>query len=158
MMLSVAAHAGVYLGAGAGVSDYNESLWSIEGGAHETGWTAFGGYQFNRYLALEAAWVDLGQVAQGNASVATQGMSAAGIGSIPVGSSFSIFAKIGLFVWDQDTHIGTTRQSANGSDLLWGYGFAARFFENRLGVRVGWERYDSDHDADFITLGGSYHY
>lgn len=158
LTLAMPAHAGAYLGAGVGISDYNDSLWSVEDGVNETGWTVFAGYQFNRYLALETAWVDLGTVNAGNASLETKGLSVQGIGSIPVGPAFSLFGKVGTFTWDQDARIGTARDSNSGTDLAWGYGFAARFFENRLGLRVGWERYESDNDADFISLGASYHY
>lgn len=152
------AHAGAYLGAGLGVSDYNQSLWSIEDRGNETGWTVFGGYQFNRYLALETGWLDLGTVNERYASIETTGLSIAGIASLPVGPVFSIFASLGLFAWDQHVRSSGIDDSRSGTDPAWAYGFAARFLDQRLGLRLGWNRYDSDNDADFIAVDVSYHY
>jgi len=155
---AVEADVNAYLGLGIGKADYNDSLWSIEDGANDTGWKIFGGYQFNRYFGLEPAWVDLGQVTYSNASIDTKGLAINGIGSIPIGPTFFVSGKLGVFVWDQETRIATERDDDTGTDLVWGYGFGARFFSDKLGVRLEWERYESDSDADFISLSTSYHF
>lgn len=158
LITMLTAEAGVYLGAGLGKSDYNDSLWSVEDGANDTGWKLFGGYQFNPYICLEAAWVDLGKVKYRNASIETRGLAIDGIGAIPVGPIVSIFGKLGMFVWDQDIRVDTERDDNTGNDLTWGYGMGVRLFDNRLGIRIEWERYKSDNDADFISLSTSYHF
>ena len=155
---AVEADVNAYMGLGIGTADYNDSLWSIEDDANDTGWKIFGGYQFNRYFGLESAWVDLGKVTFWNASIDTKGLAIDGVGSIPIGPAFFVSGKLGVFLWDQETRIGTSHDDETGTDLVWGYGFGARFFNNQLGVRVEWERYESDNDADFISLSTSYHF
>jgi OOP family OmpA-OmpF porin len=155
--LTSPATGGAYLGAGIGAADYNESLWSISN-FRDTGWKIFGGYQFNPYLTAEASWVDLGTVSDNSASIRTRGLSLAGIGSLPLGSSFALFGKLGAFFWGQDTRFGKIRDSNTGTDLSWGYGGSARFFDNRLGIRLEWERYGTNYDADLVTLGASYYF
>jgi hypothetical protein len=147
-----------YMGISLGKADYNDSLWSVEDGANDTGWKLFGGYLFNRYLGLEASYIDLGKVNYQNASIETKGFTFGGIGSIPIGAVFSVFGKLGLFTWDQDIRYSDQHSDDTGTDLTWGYGFGARFFNNRMGVRIEWERYDNNNDADFISLGASYHF
>lgn len=158
LVTTFAVEADAYMGLGLGKADYNDSLWSIEDDANDTGWKIFGGYQFNRYFGLEAAWVDLGKVTFGNASIETKGLAIDAVGSIPIGPVFAVYGKLGAFLWDQETRIGASHDDKTGTDLKWGYGFGARFFDTRLGVRVEWERYKSDNDADFISLSTSYHF
>jgi OOP family OmpA-OmpF porin len=155
---AVEADVNAYLGLGIGKADYDDSLWSIEDDANDTGWKIFGGYQFNRHFGLESAWVDLGKVTFRDASIDTKGLAVNGVGSIPIGPAFFVSGKLGVFFWDQETRAGTNRDDETGTDLVWGYGFGARFFHNQLGVRVEWERYESDSDADFISLSTSYHF
>ena len=126
------AEAGPYIGAGIGKVDYNDSLWSIEDGANATGWKLFSGYQFNRYLGLEAAYIDMGKVDYQNASVETKGFTIDGIGSIPIGPVFAIFGKLGIFRWDQDINYSGQDSDATGTDLTWGYGFGAYLFNKKV--------------------------
>jgi OOP family OmpA-OmpF porin len=154
--LSVSAEA--YLGLSVGAADYNDSLWSVEDGANDVSWKLFGGYQFNRFLGAEAAWVDLGKVSDNGASARTKGLTVSGVGSIPLGASFSMFGKLGAFFWDQDTRFGGSSNNDTGTDITWGYGATARFLDNRLGIRIEWERYESDLEADLVSLGVSYHF
>jgi OOP family OmpA-OmpF porin len=158
LMTAFIAEAGPYLGVSIGKVDYNDSLWSVEDDVNDTGWKLFGGYHFNRYLGLEAAYIDMGKVKYQSTSIETKGFSVDGIGSIPIGPIFSIFGKLGMFRWDQDISYGDQDSDDTGTDLTWGYGFGARFFKNQIGVRVEWERYESDNDADFISLSTSYHF
>jgi OOP family OmpA-OmpF porin len=155
--MALPAIGGGYLGVGIGAADYNESLWSIAG-TRDTGWKIFGGYQFNPYLSAEAAWVDLGKVSNSNESIKTRGASLAGIGSLPLGTSFAIFGKLGAFFWDQESHFGDVRDSDKGTDLTWGYGGSGRFFDDRLGIRLEWERYNSHENADLVSISASYHF
>jgi hypothetical protein len=147
-----------YLGGSIGKADYNENLWSIEDNQNDTGWKFFGGYHFNRYLGLEAAWVDLGKVDYQGASIETSGVALEGIGSLPIGPMFSIFAKLGAIAWDQDTRKAGRHDDDQGVNPAWGYGGEARFLDKRLGIRIEWERFKSDVDADLISLGASYHF
>jgi OOP family OmpA-OmpF porin len=157
-MTILGAEAGPYLGASIGKVDYNDSLWSIEDDANDTGWKLFSGYQFNRYLGLEAAYIDMGKVNYQNASIETRGFTVDGIGSIPIGPVFAIFGKFGIFRWDQDINFSDQDRDDTGTDITWGYGFGAYFFNKQVGVRIEWERYESDNDADYISLSSSYHF
>ena len=156
--ITTAATAGTYLGGSIGKADYNEELWSVEDDLNDTGWKFFGGYQFNSYLGLEAAWVDLGKVNYRGSSIETTGLSLEGVGSLPIGQVFSVFARLGAVAWDQETRTGGRHDDDQGVNAAWGYGGEARFLDKRLGIRVEWERFKSDVDADLISLGASYHF
>ena len=155
--IALPAIGGGYLGAGIGAADYNESLWSISG-TRDTGWKLFGGYQFNPYLSAEAAWVDLGKASNSTGSIKTKGASVAGIGSLPIGASFTLFGKLGAFFWDQESEFGDIRNSDKGADLTWGYGGSGLFFDGRLGIRLEWERYNSNENGDLVSIGASYYF
>ena len=76
--------AGPYLGGSIGKADYNEDLWSEEDDLNDTGWKIFGGYQFNRYLGVETAWIDLGKVNHRDSSIETTGLVLEGTASLPI--------------------------------------------------------------------------
>jgi OOP family OmpA-OmpF porin len=78
-LVPAAAHAGWYVGAGAGQSSLDEEIASegqlaaaVDGldpdtisfaaDDSDTGWKVFGGYRFNHYFALEGQYADLGSV------------------------------------------------------------------------------------------------
>jgi len=140
------------------------------------GWKVFGGYQFHEYFALEAIYVDLGEVsstispivpvgspAQFVADAATvhpysvNGVALAGVLTWPVNDNIMVFGKFGGFRWDADvkvwcsTCLGTT--TADGWDWMGGAG-AEYDFTNDVGVRLEWEHYATDRD-DVELFSGS---
>jgi OOP family OmpA-OmpF porin len=140
----------------------------------DSSWRIFGGYQFNKHLALEFGYADLGE---STASVSVPPFIATGtleatvwdlvaVGSLPIADRFSIFGKIGLYRADTDFSVtvpglGSASESDSNTDLT--YGVGARYdFTRNLGVRLEWQRYQdvggeffgetAESDVDVISV------
>ena len=68
----------------------------------DTGFNVYGGYRYNDYFAIEAAYYDFRDVSDGGNKFSITGDSLGVIGSIPVAERFSLFGKVGLHTWDAD--------------------------------------------------------
>lgn len=172
----LAAHAqGWYGGVGFGQSkadvecepEYEALLADISCSADDSGsaWKLFGGFKFSPNAAIEFSYIDLGEFTikgtdsffgSTRFSVEPTGFNIAGVGSVPVSSNFSLLGKIGLFLWDIDTRLGTSIGSASesdsGTDLMFGVGAAFEFTKGTA-LRVEWERFSDVGDED--TTGES---
>lgn len=190
------AEQGFYVGGGFGqsvfqtesVSDLESDLagagitGSIDVDDTDTAWKLFGGYQFFKHLAVEGAYVDLGELkadinvtaplpVTGSAKFEATGFQVAAVGTYPFANGFGIFGKLGLMYWDVETEVTATSgvasasasASETGLDPIAGVG--ARYqFQNNVGIRVEWERYFSvgdeeetdEGDIDFFSAGVYY--
>ena len=138
----------------------------------DTSVSLFGGYGFNRHFALELGYMDLGEgtsdtqlIAGGrgatvNGRISVTGVYLAGIGKLLIGERASLFAKVGVFEGDAESHVSVSVSglpvdandaSGSGSELLYGFGvdFSA---SERVGVRLLFERIDTDDPIDNIML------
>ena len=102
---------------------------------HDTGFSVFGGYQFNDYLGIQAEYVDLGDRNYTGPGISdrheTTGFGLVGVATWPVMSSLDLFAKAGVFRWEQDiayadpapaitgNFSGTDATFGAGADLLY---------------------------------------
>lgn len=138
----------------------------------DTGWKAFAGYRIMKYLAVEGAYTNFGDVtarstitapAPGtlNLKVETQAWSLSALGILPLNDKFSLFGRLGFNVSNSDVSVsatgsGTTYSSSdsdNDTGVLYGLGAAYHFTPN-VNLRAEWERYDSDgSDMDFVSVG-----
>ena len=165
------ASAQAYLGGSIGQSDIDEQIATglITGGSvdgTDTAFKIFGGYMFNRHFGLEAAYVDLGEASySGNfgglpvtgGRVEVSGMNISALGALPIGERFSLFGKIGLFMWDaeaSDTTGGIPFSAQeDGTDVSFGIGLGYQFTRN-LGVRAEWEMFTTDNaDSNLLSVG-----
>lgn len=73
-----------------------------------SGWSIFGGFEFNRFLAIEAGYLDAGEVKE---EIVAGGVLAADntaffgsvLGSLPLGdSAASLFGRAGMLSWKSD--------------------------------------------------------
>jgi OOP family OmpA-OmpF porin len=146
----------------------------------DTGFKVYGGYRFNRNLAVEAGWADLGAFsatrrvtapATGSIKAETKvsGLFGQVVGIIPVAERFSVFGTAGLYANEVKTTISTSgavvplgATSASNSDANLKVGVGAGYdFTDKFGVRVEWERFfdlgdDSvggKSDVDFVSIG-----
>lgn len=167
---------GFYLGGSIGQSKFKESCEGATAGVScddtDTAWRFFGGYEVNRNFAVEIGYADLGEA---KASLTSGGITATstakatawdvvGIGSLPLGPSFALYAKLGLFYGKADGRVsvtggGTTSESDTGTDLTFGFGARYDFLRN-FGARVEWQRYTdfSGSDVDVISAGVLYRF
>ena len=169
---------GFYGGLGAGLNYTNLDSGGIVGAKDErdTAWKLFGGYQFNRYLGVEAGYVDLGKASVGGtaggnpaaASFDSQVWQAAAVGSLPLSQQFAATAKLGVARADTDItgSIGAAPIATTDRNTAPTYGLGLRYDVNKnVGVRAEWERFRlgggsvaGKSDADLFSVNALYRF
>lgn len=162
----LAQDAGFYLGGAFGQAKLKE--WCRVGPGDvltacedtDTGWKLFGGYRFNRYLAVEATYVNWGEVTgtvNGIAVSAEQtSMGIAAVGSLELGPQFSVFGKAGFLMTEQD--IKRTTGTAEGEETEFHYGLGVRFrFTPNWAARGEWERTEK-LKVEMLSIGAEYRF
>lgn len=170
--------AGFYLGASIGQSQAKDTCEDSAGFScddKDTAWKVFAGYQFNRHLAVEAGYTDLGEVSLSGASgpaslrgtIELSAFDLMVVGSAPVADRFSLYGKLGLYRAETEQKLQVTLGSFTASDnqteknVDLTFAFGARFDITRnLGVRAEWQRYldvgggeIGEDDVDVLSLG-----
>jgi OOP family OmpA-OmpF porin len=136
----------------------------------------FGGYRFTPNWSAEASYVRLGKVTstiQPNVPPASavqlvndvtkvhpyslSGLTLSGIATLPLPNGFSAFAKLGVIRWDGDVRAkvipaGAPNASQNfkGTDLTYGLGVGYDFPTNPWGVRLEWERFQTNRNDPYM--------
>jgi len=135
----------------------------------------FGGYEFNRYFALESGYFDLGRFGfradtlppgSLHGDIKIMGANFDLLGSVPIGDKFSLFARGGVIYADsRDTFVGTGAVAVlDPSPRRWAanykFGFGAQYdFTRFVGMRLEAERYRIDDavgnkgDIDLYSAG-----
>lgn len=141
----------------------------------DTGWKAFAGYRFMKYLAVEGAYTNFGEgtanttitaplVGVVNTKLEADAWTLSALGILPLGDRFSLFGRVGVNFWNIDISatgtgsggVATVSDSDDGTDWVYGVGVAYNFTKN-LSVRGEWERYDfDDGDIDLLSAGISW--
>jgi OOP family OmpA-OmpF porin len=170
---SQASAQGFYIGGSVGQSDFDDSNTTglITSGAvdgKDTGYKIFGGYQFNQYIGVELAYVDLGQASYSGFSgaapvtggtVKTSGLNISAVGTLPLSSGFALFGKAGLYVWEAKANDVTGgvpfSEKQDGTDLSLGIGASYDFTKN-FAIRAEWERFKAVGDIDLLSIGVVY--
>jgi OmpA-OmpF porin, OOP family len=151
------------------------STTSIYDGNRHFALKAFGGYEFNRYFALESGYFDLGQFSfrantlpsgQLYGDIKIQGANVDAVASLPIGDQFSLFVRGGgIYEDSRDSFVGTGAVAVlDPSPKRWAggykYGAGAQFdFTRSFGMRLEAERYRVDDavgnkgDIDLFSLG-----
>ena len=150
------ASAGGYGGIALGQASIDDSARIHGGGTavvdeNALGWKVFGGWMFTDHVGIEAGWADLGDMNEGGVTdVETEGFFAGAVGRLPIGedSGFSLHARLGLYIWDQDIN----QDSYDGTDVTFGIGAKYRFTD-LLGVQIDWDRYKTKLETDMISVG-----
>jgi long-chain fatty acid transport protein len=144
------------------------------------GWKVFSGYEFNRYAALEAGFVNFNHAASRSdiavpagsflsTTYAAKAWTLAVVGSLPVTNSIAVFAKVGASNWFANERsvgylggvIASTIKTGvpvqrDGIDAYYGVGINYDLVPQFLRLRAEWERYDIDgRDVDLMTAGFS---
>jgi len=136
----------------------------------DAGWQIGGGVNLTRFVAVEAAYVDLGTTAfdgewDGVSDVGTidkTGIRASVLGIWPITEKFSLFGKAGMCRWEVDeaeVYAGIPEShSADGTDPTFGIGVGFKLTD-RIGFRGEWERFldvgevdvTGQDDVDFVS-------
>ncbi|MGQ0577728.1 MAG: outer membrane beta-barrel protein [Betaproteobacteria bacterium] len=156
-----------YIGLGAGLTavdicDEITALGATTCDDEDVGLKLFGGYKFNPNFAVEAAWVDLGEISASDGFVyvteEVDGFQFAAVGIIPINPQFAILGKLGAYIWDVSATasapgLGSATASDDGTDIMFGAG-ALWNLSQQFGLRAEWERFDIDgDDVDFLSIG-----
>ena len=145
-----------YLGATIGQAEFKEGcLGTGECDDEDTAWRILGGFQFNKFLALELGYYDFGEASSGPFTIEAEAFELVAVGSFHLTDRFSIYGKVGGY---QGTLEGGGADE-DTTDLT--YGIGARWdFTKRFGVRGEWQRYESlgggnllETDVDVLSIG-----
>lgn len=170
---------GLYLGAGGGLSksEIDSSGFSGSLDDKDTGWKVFAGYQFNQYIAIEGGYYDLGKVTFNgvlttgpvtSGSFKSKAYALSAVGSLPVGDSFALLARLGLARGDQKgtVIVGGVGASASDDSTEFTYGLGLRYDLTRnMALRAQWERFrvggtnvGGKNDVDLYSLDFVYRF
>lgn len=192
------AQSGWYLGASVGQSrvDVSNDLLPIVGATStslskdetDTAYKVFAGYRFNRYVAVEGGWVDLGEVkatrtmtapAPGgtfSGKIESYGVMLDAVGTFPLGQNFNVFGKAGAFFSTTKTRLATSGNVVLGAsvdaseketEVNLKLGLGGQYdFTKSLGVRLEWERFfdvgkkstTGEGDVELISIGLQYRF
>lgn len=146
-----------YIGGSVGQSAQTDTCFfgaSCDG--TDTAYRAFAGYQFNRYLALELGYGDLG-----TASISTAGITQSFgvkaydvvvLGILPVAERLDVYGKFGAYRATTDfssNFPGVPNQSVDNNGPVYGVGVQYDVTGN-LGVRAEWVQYARTGNNGFI--------
>lgn len=130
------------------------------------------GYQFLPYLAVEAAYVDVGRleyrasgtVSDGNTAAAGQfgldatakGPTLSALGILPFADDWSVYGRLGVFFADVkydarltiDGASGSTSDSSSSEEVFWGVG--AGYTQASWTLRLEYQQYMDVGDEDVI--------
>jgi hypothetical protein len=155
---TMAADNGIYLGASLGKANIDiDTINAPRIDGDDTGFKFLAGLRPLDWFAVEASYVNFGEVEQGRLATESDGISAFGVFFVPVGP-VDFFAKGGLISFDTNIDvdgIGTIYQE-DGTDLAYGVGVQFRLLS--LGIRAEYEKFDIDDvdDANMLSIGVTY--
>lgn len=158
LLLTPAAFAGGFVGASLGQSDATSSGVSGD----DTSWKVLGGYNFMKFVGVEGSYRNFGSIDEtiGTTQIGLDAtsMDVFGVGRLPVGSSFELFAKAGYAFIDMDASVtdpmfGTISGSTSESELAYGAGFSFKVGE-RFAFRAEYETFDVGESMDMVSVGG----
>lgn len=167
------AFAEAYLGINAGSTSYTVDLSNLDGGSFDdsaTGTKFYGGYSFNDYFALEAAYYNFAEASVGEAELepggnvlsmasSAKGFAGYAVAQYPVGKKVNLMVKLGMLRWDADLEVNNLTTGTGGSGTSSGtdvaYGIAASYAFTRQLLIVGeWEGFNSDNpELSLFSVG-----
>ena len=156
------------------------TVTSIMDDERSRGYKLFGGYQFNKNLALEGGYFDLGEfgyrantVPAGSltGNIKLRGLNLDLVGTVPITEKFSAFGRVGVaHTQARDAFVGTgavrvlnPNPSSRDTNLKLGLGLQYAFTP-ALSVRAELERYRVDDaignkgDIDMVSVGLVYRF
>lgn len=152
---------GWYAGLGVGQSRYRDFA-ATSANTRTEGWKVYGGYQFNKYFALEGGYVNLNDMTARTGTVTTNidtdAWTLGAVLSYPVTDKISVMGKVGAAYMLADVNMKagaalTVRTGDDGYEPNYGLGVSYKVFDN-LDLRAEWERFDrSNMNIDLVSAG-----
>ena len=162
---------GAYIGAGVG--DFSAAVDEIDAiddvddvgidfSDGDNAMKLFGGYRFNRFLAVQADYVDFGESSgavspsvSGTSDI--QGIAPSVVGTLPIGP-IELFGRVGMMFYEVDLNLtGGRVVDESGEDLVWGAGIGIDIAE-RFNVRLEYEEIDIERldESDAVWLSAAW--
>jgi len=158
---------GFYAGAGLGTTKIGDDAFDGSGiDESDTGFKIFGGYVFNENWGVEVSYFDFGEASASaggdSVSIGVSGLSASGVGRLPINDMFAVYGKLGFASCDVDAKFniagfGRGSASDSDSDLIYGVGGALSFGGN-FEARLEYEALNVDGDASMISVSGLFRF
>ena len=152
---TMAADNGIYLGLSLGNANVDQEFFQVDG--DDTGFKFIAGLRPLDWFAVEASYVNFGDVEDGPLASETDGISAFGVFFLPVGP-VDVFAKGGLISFENTVKVRGVGDIFRDDGTDFAYGVGVQFRLLSLGVRAEYEMFDiSDvEDANFLSIGVTY--
>jgi OOP family OmpA-OmpF porin len=173
---------GAYLGASLGQVEHKQGCTgvTISCDQKDTSWRIFGGYEFNRHIAVELGYANLGETSASGivsgvnvtANIEVGAWDLTAVGSIPVMDRLSLYGRAGLYLAETEAS-GTGsvpgfstsfNESESNSGFTFGLGVKFSILRN-LAVRGEWRRYVDvggddvgESDVDVLSVGLLYRF
>jgi OOP family OmpA-OmpF porin len=153
---------GFYLGGAITQARFDDENFSLDDVDDEdNSWKVVGGYRFHQNFAVEASYVDFGElsarslVGAGPFSAEAKGFTAFFVGMVPV-PYFDLYAKLGAAQIDAETQGLATNFDDDTTEFA--YGAGAQWRWRNIAVRAEYEKFDTDiiGDLDLISVGATY--
>jgi opacity protein-like surface antigen len=162
-----AADSGLFIGASIGSATIDDGFDGVNLDADTSAYRIVGGYQFGDLLGLEIGYQDFGDIDEtilvgpiaSLTSISAEGWTAGGTLDLPLGDSFSLFGRAGIFFWDADVSIDGFSIDVPGDENPY-YGAGARVKVSPNFSLIGdWSRFELDDvDTDVISIGFQYRF
>lgn len=114
----------------------------------------FGGYSFNPNFAVEAEYINLGEVKNGVFSAKSDGFSVSGVGSYPINEQFSLFGKLGYAMLTSKFSGGASVPDRKSNAVTYGLGGQYNVSPS-VGVRLGWDKYKFNGSTNGVQANGN---
>jgi len=155
---ALAAQPGFYLGGSIGQGD--DVVLDQTSAAYKI----FGGFNFNQFLGMELAYVNLGSnyCCDNLGSRFTQdGGSFDVVGHLPISPYVDVFGKVGIYNWtvSSNDYYYYSNAYTQGSSSNYGFGLEAEV-SPRLWVRGEYQKFNdvAGGDVNLASVGMSYHF
>jgi hypothetical protein len=152
-----AADNGIYIGGSIGQAnvEVEDGLSQVDG--DDTGFKFIVGVRPLDWLAVEASYVDFGEVRDGGLTAEADGISAFVVGFLPFGP-VDAFAKAGMINLDATVGLDGVGDVFSEDSRDFAYGVGVQFRLLSLGVRAEYEVFDVDRvdDLNMLSIGVTY--
>lgn len=158
LLISQIGHAesGVYLGGSVGHASVGrqDANLNVDINDDDIGYKLYGGFKFT-LLAVEAGYVDFGNIGGNESNVEISGFNAFGVLSMGLGP-VEVFGKAGGFVWESD--FSTAQQSLDDNGFDPAIGLGAAFNLGGMSVRAEYEYFDIDEfdKVSMVSVGATF--
>lgn len=158
--LPFGAHADFYVGASltSTNSDLETAVENFD--SNETGWKAYVGWDFLRFLGAEAGYRDLGSFSDRSTDTGVaydiKVIDASARAFLPIGRLFNLYAKAGFanIAWDGEIDLGDEIENFDEDDWDLFYGLGTEFkIGGRFAIRAEWEKFEASDDLSTLSAG-----